>query len=413
MSDIVGDMSAAPTPGQEQAERLTEQGFNLLMRQGLAAEAAGTFSQALQLAPDLVRAHLGMAEANLALGVYGVARTAANYVMRLSPGTVPAEIAQAISLIIDQKFQPALDLLEQVVRTDPGNAYAHALRGYVLRALHQDYDASLAEAKATRLASSRDIRTIFPPLVAQATPVAPTMSGMPSAPQPDGTINQGYQTASSPADEVRAQMRRNAVRIRYLTRGVPVMTYTIIGVCAIVFLIQLYTAGGNLNDVVDSSSFSLNGAQINYLVQQGQVWRLFTAMFLHVSIWHIFINMLSLYFIGPLIERTYGSVRYLIIYLISGLAGGATLLFLGPSNAAAVGASGAIAGIFGAIGAFFFINRSRFGPIATSILQQWFFWLALNVVLNLADSTLAWQDHLGGFVAGIILGIVLAPSLNF
>ncbi len=194
----------------------------------------------------------------------------------------------------------------------------------------------------------------------------------------------------------------------YQTRSRPVATYTIIGICVAVFLIQVATAGGNFGDV-SSSNLTYQGAEINSLVLQGQWWRLLTAMFLHYSIIHIGANMLSLFFIGPLIEQSYGSQRFLIIYFASGLAGGLMLLWLGSPNAAAVGASGAIAGIFGAVGAYYFINRNQFGSVSTSILGQWLFYLVLNVVLNFADSTLAWQDHLGGFITGIVLGVLLAP----
>lgn len=188
----------------------------------------------------------------------------------------------------------------------------------------------------------------------------------------------------------------------------PIVTYTIIAICVAIFAGQVATAGGNFSDVSGSIVF-YGGAQANFLVVQGQIWRIFTAMFLHLNIIHIGTNMLSLYFIGPLVEQIYKPRNYLIIYLVSGIAGGVTLLFLGSPDSVAVGASGAIAGIFGALGVIFFQLRDRLGRNANGLIGQWFFWLALNVILNISNSTLAWQDHLGGLVAGIILAIILSP----
>src|SRR5205823_7745418 len=102
------------------------------------------------------------------------------------------------------------------------------------------------------------------------------------------------------------------------------------------------------------------GAQVNLLVQQGQVWRIFTAMFLHFNILHIALNMLSLFFIGTAVEVFYGKWRYLVIYLGSGIVGGIVTFFLTP-EAFAAGASGAIFGVFGALGAFYIVNRRSLG----------------------------------------------------
>ncbi len=412
MSDPISGADGVRTAEQDQAERLVKQGMDLLLREARPAEAAGTFSQALQLAPNLVAAHLGMAEANFALGAFGIARTAAEYVMRLAPGTTDAEIAQAITLVIDLKYQAAVDLLTIVARTDPGRAYAHALRGYALRALHQDYDASLAESKAARLAGSHDVRKIFPKITApaQAAPFSPAMPGSPQPPaqQPVPT----YQRPAGPPPEWRSPVRRQATRVSFATRGMPIATYTLIGICVVVFLLQVFTPGGSFGDT-SQSPITIAGEQSNALLAQGQWWRLITAMFLHAYILHITFNMLSLYFIGPFVERVYGAGRFLAIYFLSGIVGGLTLYFLTSTGAGqnipSLGASGAIFGIFGAFGAFFFAYRSRLGSIANSMLQQWFFWLAINIIFNVTDASLAWQDHLGGIVVGIILGIALIP----
>ena len=176
MSDSIETAGGVPATNADEAAKLVAHGNQLLLRNAKPADAAGNFSQALQLAPELVSAHLGMAEANLALGVEPIARNAAHYVQQIAPGSLDADLAEALLLTMDRKFPEALEQVEKVTRAEPGYAYAHALRGYILRNMGNDYDGHLAEAKASRLASSTDIRTLFPPIVALPPTFAPTPS---------------------------------------------------------------------------------------------------------------------------------------------------------------------------------------------------------------------------------------------
>ncbi len=393
INDLTNETSVAPADRQREAEALVAKGHAALLHGKHAAEAAGTFAQALQIAPDLRDAHLGMAEANFALGQFEVTRAAAAYVQRLAPGTVDAAIAEALTLCLDANYPQAQAVLDDAARRDPGNAYLHALRGYVLRCLGNDYDASLAEAKASRLASSVDLRSIFPQVRRYAAAAPVGAEG--DAPRLEPT----YSTPPQPMSPGTA-MRRRAVQFNFATRGYPIATYAIIGVCVVMFALQ------STNDAVTLALFQDNNA-----VAGGEWYRLFTAMFLHEprNFIHIFSNMLSLYFIGPFVERVYGTGRYLLLYLGTGLIASLTFFALVPGGVA-LGASGAIAGIFGVLGAFFFAYRNRLGPAGNAMVQQWIFWLGLNVVFNvLASTSLAWQAHLGGLVAGLILGFVFLP----
>src|SRR5215469_2278844 len=120
MSDSIGTGPSGETTGNvqtqdaEKAQKLVDQGNQLLMRQLKPADAAGNYAQALQLDPNLVGAHLGMAKANLALGALPTARSAAEYVSHLAPGTGEGDLAQAILLSIDRRFPEALDQVEKV-----------------------------------------------------------------------------------------------------------------------------------------------------------------------------------------------------------------------------------------------------------------------------------------------------------
>lgn len=389
MSDLT-NLSGDPQAGrQEEAQRLVERGNELLLRHVRPADAAGAYSQALQLAPELVSAHLGMAQANFALGQRDVARMAAEYVTRLAPGTRDAEIAQALMLTLDRKFQPALDLVEGIGRDDPGYSYAHALRGYILRCMRRDYEAALAEAKASRLMGSVDLRPLFPPVDLMAPASTPLNDFSPAggAPLPRPV----------PPPSAQNPIRRTQVRAGFAMRGYPVATYTLIGLCVLVFFLQNIDPG-----VTDA------GVLVSDYVQQGDWWRLLTSMFLHESILHLLFNMLSLFFIGPFIEQIYGVRRFLAIYFVSGIVGGLVFMAVQP-HVGAVGASGAIFGIFGAMGAFFFAFRNQLGRAANGLIGQWFFWLALNLFLGISDPNIALSDHIGGLIAGAIMALVLAP----
>ena len=153
------------------------------------------------------------------------------------------------------------------------------------------------------------------------------------------------------------------------------------------------------------------GAQYNPLVAQGQVWRIFTAMFLHFNLLHIGLNMLSLFFIGPAIEVFYGKWRYLVIYLLSGIIGGIVTFILQP-DAFAAGASGAIFGVFGALGVFYIANRRALGAYGTGAISNWIFWLGLNLVFGFSNTGIGIWDHIGGLIAGIVISALLIPRLR-
>ena len=82
-------------------------------------------------------------------------------------------------------------------------------------------------------------------------------------------------------------------------------------------------------------------------------WELFTYMFVHANFTHLLMNMLTLFFIGPTVERTLGSYRFFILYYLSGILGGLGWSLLAPLNTSCLGASGAVMGVLGAFGALY------------------------------------------------------------
>lgn len=163
---------------------------------------------------------------------------------------------------------------------------------------------------------------------------------------------------------------------------------------------------------IDPGVLVNGGAQVNILVGQGQFWRIFTAMFIHLSIFHIGLNMLSLFFIGTAVEVFYGKWRYLVIYLASGILGGIVTYFLMPPETIAAGASGAIFGVFGALGVFYIVNRRAMGSYGRNAIMNWVFWLGLNLVFGFSTPGIGILDHLGGLVAGIVVSLLLIPKLG-
>ena len=193
-------------------------------------------------------------------------------------------------------------------------------------------------------------------------------------------------------------MQRQVIRTRFALSQYPgLITYTLIAINVIVFALQQI-----------SPSVTLNGLQDNPLITQGQYWRFFTAMFLHADILHIGFNMLSLFFVGRGVEVFYGKWRYLLIYLLSGIAGGILFYFTSPQGQA-LGASGAIFGVFGALGVFYIVNRKSLGVYGRGAIGNWLFWIGLNLVFGLSNPDIALFAHIGGLASGMILAFLLVP----
>lgn len=181
-------------------------------------------------------------------------------------------------------------------------------------------------------------------------------------------------------------------------------TYGLIGATLVVFLLQLASTQLFGVDVVLAL-----GAKINDAIAAGQVWRLLSPVFIHIGLFHIFINMYSLYAIGPAVERFFGSPRMLVLYLLSGFGG--VVMSMAFSANPSVGASGAIFGLLGALGTFLFGHRHTFGRAATFQFRQIVIVALLNLGLGLVPGIDNW-GHLGGLITGSGLTAVIGPSLE-
>jgi membrane associated rhomboid family serine protease len=142
-------------------------------------------------------------------------------------------------------------------------------------------------------------------------------------------------------------------------------------------------------------------AQVNQVVATGEWWRLFTVVLLHGSLTHILFNMWALWVLGPQIERGVGTWPFVSLYLAAAGVGGAVFFYLGNQRAA-VGASGAIFGLFG-IWVSWAIHR-RNTLQGRALLGQLGFLLLINAALPVLFPAIAWEAHLGGLLAGFLIG---------
>lgn len=184
----------------------------------------------------------------------------------------------------------------------------------------------------------------------------------------------------------------------------PVVTYTLIGVSVLIYLLQM---GSQFLFGVDY--LAALGVKANDLIIQGQVWRFFTPIFLHGSILHIGFNMYALYIIGPTLERLYGHQRYIALYILSGIAGNIFSFIFTPNPS--LGSSTAIFGLLSAEAIFLYRNREIFGRAAQRGLIQIVGIAAVNLLIGLSPGIDNW-GHVGGLVGGTLFAWFAGPVLQ-
>jgi membrane associated rhomboid family serine protease len=213
----------------------------------------------------------------------------------------------------------------------------------------------------------------------------------PVGPRCPDHATQGKPRVRPPA---RQRVARRAIGFR---TNEPYVTWTLVGLNVAVYLVTvaqgigINSPGGKLFDQWD-----LYG----YAVAHGGWWRLITAAFLHANILHIALNMLALVWLGGPVERFIGPVRYLGLYLVSGLAGSAGALVVTP-NSPTVGASGAI---FGVLGALLIIEYQATGNLA----GQAFTLIAVNLIFSFTVAGISIGGHVGGLIGGILAMLALS-----
>jgi membrane associated rhomboid family serine protease len=184
----------------------------------------------------------------------------------------------------------------------------------------------------------------------------------------------------------------------------PLITYGIIAVTVLVYLAQL-VPGSPVQQLL-----AYNSGFVIPQLDSFQPWRLLTVLLVHSSWLHIGLNMLALWMIGRILEPLVGRIRFLVMYLISGLAGSVAVALLAPLTWV-VGASGAIFGLFGAL---LVIGRhigANVASIAIIIAINFAFPFVVGILSgSLAAVQISWQAHLGGLIAGAAVGFIYART---
>lgn len=175
----------------------------------------------------------------------------------------------------------------------------------------------------------------------------------------------------------------------------PLVTWILLGLNVAAFVVGAAQAGSL--QTMFRSTLWLDGALIPGSVAADQWWRLITSGFLHLGLVHVAVNMLTLYFLGPPLERVLGRVRFLAVYLLS-LIGGSTAVML-FSDSITVGASGALFGILGALLVTFRRLRADYRQLVVV--------LVINLVMTFTIPGISWQGHLGGLVVGVLAGVAM------
>jgi membrane associated rhomboid family serine protease len=192
-----------------------------------------------------------------------------------------------------------------------------------------------------------------------------------------------------------ASMRRVTTPAGGTPIGKPVVTYTLIGLTAAIFLLQ-FSIG--INEVAGDWGMWPVGISVG-----GEWWRLLTAAFLHGSFLHIAFNMYVLFALGPTLERILGHGRYLTLYVLSALGGGVASYVFSDLRTVSVGASGAIFGLMGAL--IVAGRRLRYDITQVVIL------LAINVAIGFFSPGVDWRAHFGGLVIGaLVAAIFVLPA---
>jgi membrane associated rhomboid family serine protease len=182
-------------------------------------------------------------------------------------------------------------------------------------------------------------------------------------------------------------------------------TYAIAGITTLVWLLQVAFSGGDGANPVTLFNFGALWGQ-DILAHPTHIWRLFTAMFVHIGWQHWFMNVFSILFIGRQIEAIWGTKRYVTVYLLSGVMGNALSFFV-SQDVLSAGASTAIFGVFAALAMLGYLTHDfqikRIGQTFAALI-------VINLLLNVFDSGVNIWGHIGGAIGGLLLAAMFPPK---
>ena len=188
-------------------------------------------------------------------------------------------------------------------------------------------------------------------------------------------------------------------------KDIPVITISLIVINTVIFLIE--TASGGTEDTNIAVKFG--ALYTPYVVEKNEWWRLLTAEFVHFGTSHLLSNMISLYFLGQIIEPYYCKVHFLLLYLLSGIGGNVLALFLDLKKTEPPVSAGASGAIFGCMAVFIVFAldpmlRGRF-PLKRVLAG-----IVFALLPGFAVQGIGISAHIGGFLTGLILAFALKPG---
>ena len=185
----------------------------------------------------------------------------------------------------------------------------------------------------------------------------------------------------------------------------PYVTSIVALICVLVYLISLY-----FYRYTDNSSevAIIIGGYYKIFVVAGQWWRIFTAGFVHVDVFHLLVNMLSLISLGRLLENYYGHIKFLIVLLV-GIVFGNLFLFVLNYNIVAVGISGGLYALLACLAMYIYNTKMYKIP---AVMHNVIYIFLVNLMINLLPS-IGYYAHLGGFIAGILLAFIFTKNSNW
>jgi len=190
-------------------------------------------------------------------------------------------------------------------------------------------------------------------------------------------------------------------RFLNIIKNYPV-TSTILILNILMFFLTLITGGFTTQNLVQ-----LGGLVPYLVVNQGEYWRILTAMFLHGSFLHILSNMFALYILGFPLEKIMGKFRFTLLYIISGIGSGIAVVIFSNSLTLVIGASGAIYGIVGSLLFITFARPNWFTPQSVRSIRLM---ILINLIFTFVISNISIAGHIGGLVLGLLLSLILIPK---
>lgn len=221
----------------------------------------------------------------------------------------------------------------------------------------------------------------------------------------ENTNKEGFELFIKLTDEINKKNLDESKKVEEIfSKKTPIITYVIMIICAVLYLMSSILSS-NMFEFDPNVLYKLGGlVSIDNMSSYSEFYRVFTSIFLHASLIHFLMNMYSLYVIGPQLESFFGKIKYLIIFIISGIIGNLLSLVFIQNNIVSVGASGAIFGLLGSLLYFGYYYRVYLsGVIKSQIIPL----IILNLGLGFIANNINNFAHFGGLIGGVLISMVV------